>query len=311
MSSHISQRRLPLFCTLAALLIGATGLLRPVDARADDPSSSDYYVAVSGVDLDPATDYSIQAIDQLATSDGGQVIPGDGAPSSVAVDPQDSEAPAPDPASSSNAPSAQPASKTTRTAKAKAASTRVDDTGDTAATAQPDSVASGYVLFNPGRVNGYTYDSDWGTIQEVHCDSDGCDLESKWETQVHMYLNGGSSKSWVITLNARHESGYSSVSFDYHYYCSINVSGGDDHYCSTGHGADPSDSGAMNPGDKIHKYFEINNYSNVEYAMIGIGVQFHHSQQTNKDRLADVCTTASGSSICKKSGNGTGGTHTW
>jgi hypothetical protein len=173
------------------------------------------------------------------------------------------------------------------------------------------SVASGYVLYNPGyKRSDYIYDSNWGPIQEVYC-RNGCRVESKWETQVHLYVNGGTSKSWVITLNARHLSGYSTVSFDYFYGCAINVSHADDHYCSTGHGADPTASGAMNPGDQLHKYFERNSYSNTEYALVGIGVQFHHSHGINKDRLADVCTTRSSAKVCAKTGNGTGGTHTW
>jgi hypothetical protein len=181
---------------------------------------------------------------------------------------------------------------------------------------QPRSVASGYVLYNPGRVNGtsgklYIYDSDWGPIQEVYCHN-GCTVESKWETQVHLYVNGGTSKSWIITMNARHVSGYSSVSFDYFYGCAINVSGDPDHYCSTGNGADPTASGAMNPGETLHKYFERNRYSNTEYALVGIGVQFHHTHAVNKDRLADVCVTRSSSALCKKTGRGEGGgTHTW
>ncbi|MBO0885315.1 MAG: hypothetical protein J2P17_34285, partial [Mycobacterium sp.] len=168
--------------------------------------------------------------------------------------------------------------------------------GDGAPAVSPAGVAQGYVLFNPGRVNGingrlYIYDSDWGPIEEVYCNG-GCTVESKWHTHVHLYLNGGRSKSWVITMNARHNSGYTSVSFDYYYECAINVSGGPDHECSTGHGADPSDSGPLNPGDTIHKYFERNDYSNTEYAQVAIGVQFHHSYNQNKDRLADVCVTA-------------------
>lgn len=185
-----------------------------------------------------------------------------------------------------------------------------------AVTVQPNSVASGYVLYNPGRVNGtngkpYIYDSDWGPIEEVYCNN-GCTVTSKWETQVHLYVNGGTSKSWVITLNARHDSGYTSVSFDYIYYCSINVSGNPDHYCSTGHGADPSASGAMNPGDQLHKYFERNSYSNTEYAMVGIGVQFQHSHNINEDRLADVCVSARDSKLCTTTGTGSSpSTHTW
>jgi hypothetical protein len=167
-------------------------------------------------------------------------------------------------------------------------------------------------LFNPGykRTN-WIYDSDWGDAEQIYC-SNGCVVVDHWQTQVHEYINGGTSKSWILTLNARHVSGSGSVYFDYWYACAINVSGNPDHYCSTGHGADPSpDSGAMNPGEQLFRYFERNNYSNVEYPMVGIGVHFSNSSTMNKDRGADVCISASNASLCAVTGNGTGGTHRW
>jgi hypothetical protein len=97
------------------------------------------------------------------------------------------------------------------------------------------------------------------------------------------------------------------------YACSVNVSGGTpDHYCSSGHGADVSpQSGVINPGQKISRYFERNSYSNVEYPMVGISVYFPGGSVTNRDRGADVCTSAKNPSLCAVTGNGKGGTHRW
>jgi hypothetical protein len=178
---------------------------------------------------------------------------------------------------------------------------------------QPKDVASGYVLFNPGyRRRAYEYDSDWGDATELKCDRHGCVVVDKWQTQVHEYINGGSSKSWVLKLNARHVSGSDQISFDYWYACAINVSGDPDHYCATGHGADPSQvEGVMDPRRQLYKHFERNSYSNTEYPMAAIGVHFEHSSTMNKDRLADVCVTRSSASLCNKTGDGKGGTHTW
>ena len=151
-----------------------------------------------------------------------------------------------------------------------------------------------------------------GLLGAVECDGRGCVVADKWQTQVHEYVNGGPSKSWVLKLNARHVSGSGSVSVDYWYACAINVSEDPDHYCATSHGAGPSQiEGVMNPGHQLHEYFEKNHYSNTEYPMVGIGVHFAHSSTMNKDRLADVCVTKSSATLCNKSGDGKGGTHAW
>lgn len=188
------------------------------------------------------------------------------------------------------------------------ASTQASASPDAAV--QPYSVASGFVLYNPGyKRSSYVYDSDWGPIQEVACSST-CKVIDKWQTQVHEYVQGGPSKLWVLTMNAQHLFGTESPYFDYWYACSINVSGSPDHYC--GNGADVSpESAVLNPGESIYRYFENNSYSNTEYPMIGITVNFSHSSGENKYRLADVCTSKSSSTLCATTGNGTGGTHTW
>jgi len=180
-------------------------------------------------------------------------------------------------------------------------------------TAHPLSVASSYALFNPGfKRSAYSYDSDWGYADHLSCSSK-CVVIDQWQTRVHEAVQGGTSKSWVITLNARHVSGSSPVHFGYWYACAVNVGGGNpDHYCSSGHGADVSpQAGVRNPSQQIHRYFEKNNYSNVEYPMAGISVYFPGGSITNRNRGADTCTTAKTASLCGVTGNGTGGTHRW
>lgn len=245
------------------------GAAAPADSAPATDSTEGYWVAVSGVDLNAGTTYTIDEIVARASAAGGSV-------------------------------SGVPATVKSRT-------------GAPGATVRPLDVAGGYVLYNPGyKRSNYIYDSDWADAQQLRCNNAGCDVTDKWQTQVHEYVQGGPSKSWILTLNARRVSGSGSVYFDYWYACAINVSFAPDHYCETGNGADPSpDSGPMNPGDQLHKYFERNDYSNVEYPMVGIGVHFSNSSTTNRHRGADVCVTQSGASLCAETGNGTGGTHRW
>ena len=177
----------------------------------------------------------------------------------------------------------------------------------------PMDVASGFILFDPGyRRSTYVYDSDWGDLTYLYCNG-SCKVLEQWQSQVHLWVQGGTAKSWKITLNARHISGTYTAYFDYWYACAINVSGSPDHYCATSHGADVSpESGAMTPGDTLFRYFERNSYSNTEYGMVGITAHFPNASAENKDRLADVCVKASDAPLCATTGTGTSpSTHTW
>ncbi len=171
----------------------------------------------------------------------------------------------------------------------------------------PFSVASGFVLYDPGyRRTDYVYDSDWGPATEIYCETQtDCVATDEWQTQVHEYLNGGSSKLWQLTLNARRVYGTDTVTFDWWYACAINVSGSPDHYCAVANGADPSpQSLPMNPGETLYKYFERNSYSNIEYPMVAIGVQYSHVYVQDKYRGWDACVSASNTKLCASSGNG-------
>jgi hypothetical protein len=167
----------------------------------------------------------------------------------------------------------------------------------------PSSVASGFVLYNPGyRRDNYNYDSNWANIGQAYCTS-SCVVQDEWQVQFHEWVQGTNSKLWRLTMNARKVTGSDSAAFDYWYACAINVSGNPDHYCING--ADPSnDTGAFNPGDYLWKYFENNNYSNTEYPMIKLGAQFPHVYDSFRFRGFDVCTSANSTKLCASSGTG-------
>jgi hypothetical protein len=171
-------------------------------------------------------------------------------------------------------------------------------------TVTPFSVASGYVLYNPGyRRTSYIYDSDWGPATELYCSNSGCTATDQWQTQLHEYVTGGTSKLWQLKLNARRVYGTDAVSLDYWYACAINVSGSPDHYCQNG--ADLSQvTGPLNPGDTLYKYFEYNTYSNIEYPMVAIGVHFAHVYVQDKYRGFDTCASNSSTKLCNTSGTG-------
>jgi hypothetical protein len=173
----------------------------------------------------------------------------------------------------------------------------------TSAPDSTDAVASGFVLFNPGfRRSDFVYDSDWGKAILVHC-SGTCTAESTYETQLHQYLYGGSSKRWQLTLNIRYKSGTNASSFGYWYGCAINVSGRADHYCLNGASASEV-SGSIQPGGQLNRLFEDNSYPNKEYPMVGISVHWSgRASAENKDRGYDVCT-GDNTKLCTSSGTG-------
>ncbi len=168
-----------------------------------------------------------------------------------------------------------------------------------------DSVASGFVLYNPGyRRTDYVYDSDWGPATELYCSST-CTVISRYSTQVHQYVYGGYSKAWKLTMNVKYIAGEAAKSYDYWYACAINVSASPDHYCV--HEASPSGTtGTITyPSKDIIRYFEDNDYPNKEYPMVAIGVHWEHASTQNKNRGYDVCASYSMTKLCTSSGTGT------
>lgn len=167
----------------------------------------------------------------------------------------------------------------------------------------PYSVASGFVLYNPGyRRSDYVYDSDWGKITELACNG-SCQVVSTYQTRIHEYIVGGSSRQWQITLYYQHLSGNYASYFSYWYACAINVSGSPDHYCQNG--ADPSGTtGVANSGEVLYRYFEYNSYKNTEYPMVGLGVHWPQVSNQNDNRGWDVCTAATTTKLCTSSGTG-------
>lgn len=170
----------------------------------------------------------------------------------------------------------------------------------------PMSVASGYTLWNPGtRRTDYIYDSNLRGANEAECNDAGCTVINRWETQLHQYVVGNTSKQWQLTLNAIRDIGTENPTFSYVYHCAVNVSGSSDHYCSTGLGADPSgQSAAMSAGTTLYRYFEYG-ATNKEYPMIDIQVHFLHVTVGTKFRGYDVCVKSSkGTKLCTSSGTG-------
>jgi hypothetical protein len=168
----------------------------------------------------------------------------------------------------------------------------------------PFAVASGFVLYKPGYRRGdYAYDSDWGPATELYC-SGSCTQVSKYQTQLHEAITGGYSKLWTLTLNVQHVSGNYASDFSWWYACAINVSGDPDHYCQNG--ADPSQTSEPmgSSGTTLYEYFENNTYSNIEYPMVGITVDWGSVSTENKNRGWDVCASYSTTKLCGTSGNG-------
>jgi hypothetical protein len=181
------------------------------------------------------------------------------------------------------------------------------DTSDAATLAggviTPMSVASGYSLWNPGtRRSSYVYDSSSRGANEAECDSSGCTVINRWETQLHQYVVGNTSKQWQLTLNATRDFGSETPSLTYIYYCAVNVSFAHDHYCSTAQGADPSDeTGAISRGGTLYRYFEYG-ASNTEYPMVDIRVHFAHVTVDTKFRGYDTCVKkTTGTKLCSSS----------
>jgi hypothetical protein len=93
--------------------------------------------------------------------------------------------------------------------------------------------------------------------------------------------------------------------FQYWWACGVNVSGAPDHYCSNG--ADPSqyEEPMGSSGTTLYEYFENNNYSNIEYPMVGVSISWGSTSAEAKFRGFDTCTSSLSSTLCGTSGNGT------
>ncbi|MEO9238065.1 MAG: hypothetical protein ABI418_08230 [Jatrophihabitantaceae bacterium] len=166
----------------------------------------------------------------------------------------------------------------------------------------PYSVASGFVLYNPGyRRDAYTYDSNWGPDTEEYCNG-SCTQVSYYQTQLHEVVYGGSSKTWVLKISVQHISGDYAADFSWWYACAVNVSG-PDHYCKNG--ADPSQTSEPmgSSGTTLYEHFENNAYNNTEFPMVAATVDWGSVAGVNRNRGWDACTGPS-TVLCTTSGTG-------
>jgi hypothetical protein len=88
-----------------------------------------------------------------------------------------------------------------------AAPAAVHASAETSGVVTPFAVASGFMLWNPGRrVDTYNYDSDWNQVWE-YSRSNTCTPVGKYQAKIHEWVQGGTSKLWRITITVQHESG--------------------------------------------------------------------------------------------------------
>ena len=141
-------------------------------------------------------------------------------------------------------------------------------------TATATSTPNGYRLLNPGiRRSDYIYDSDWMFHLLYWCTTT-CTLKAETEVQLHEYVTGGSSHTWVLTSNARTVRNPGGITWSYHkrYWCGVNITGASDPICTNG--ASPSGIDTVfNPGDSQTYYWGATNSITV-FPMMGESTHF-------------------------------------